>query len=146
MVKNFEEVSFSLDSIGAFSEPFQTEFGWHIVKLLDKKGLPEFDQIKSELKKRIERDSRSQKTRDVVIDRLKSEWGFVENKKAKDVFYKIINEDFFNGEDILKKINNNGHVMFVFNSSQDNSQRYVFQKEFRFKLCYHRWYKKKNKI
>ena len=130
MVKNFEEVAFDLDSIGAFSEPFQTEFGWHIVKLLDKKGLPEFEQIKSELKKRIERDSRSQKTRDVVIDRLKSEWGFVENKKAKDVFYKIINDDFFNGEDILKKINNDGHVMFVFNSSQDNSQRYVFQKDF----------------
>ena len=92
--------------------------------------MPEFDQIKSELKKRIERDSRSQKTRDVVIDRLKSEWGFVENKKAKDVFYKIINDDFFNGEDILKKIHNDGHVMFVFNSSQDGSQRYVFQKDF----------------
>ena len=40
MVKNFEEASFSLDSIGSFSEPFQTEFGWHIVKLIDMKKLP----------------------------------------------------------------------------------------------------------
>tara|TARA_B100001250_G_scaffold376429_1_gene364724 strand:- start:845 stop:2992 length:2148 start_codon:yes stop_codon:yes gene_type:complete len=130
MVKNFEEVAFSLDSVGSFSEPFQTEFGWHIVKLLDKKGLPEFDQIKSELKKKIERDSRSQKTRNVVINRLKSEWGFVENKKSKDVFYTIINDDFFNGGDLLSKINNDGHIMFVFNSSKDDNQRYVYQKDF----------------
>ena len=83
MVKSFDDAAFSLDSVGAFSTPFETEFGWHIVKLLDKKQLPPFDELKVSLKKKIERDSRSQKTRDVVINRLKNEWGFVENIKAK---------------------------------------------------------------
>ena len=130
MVKNFEEASFDLDSVGSFSEPFQTEFGWHIVKLLEKKHLPDFDQLYSDLKKKIERDSRSQKTRNVVINRLKSEWGFVENQKSKNLFYKIIDEDFLNGGDISQYINGKGHVMFLFNLSEDNTQRYVYQKDF----------------
>ncbi|MAZ55922.1 MAG: peptidylprolyl isomerase [Flavobacteriales bacterium] len=130
MVKNFEEAAFDLDSIGSFSEPFQTEFGWHIVKLLEKKSLPDFDQMYSDLKKKIERDSRSQKTRNVVIDRLKSEWGFVENQKSKNLFYKIIDDNFLNGGDILQYLNGKGHVMFVFNSSDDLSQRYIYQKDF----------------
>ena len=90
MVKSFEENSFLLDSIGEFSKPFETEFGWHIVKLIDKKKLPEFDELYSDLKKKIERDSRSQKTRNVVINRLKTEWGFVENEQSKNLFYSII--------------------------------------------------------
>ncbi|MBN2543956.1 peptidylprolyl isomerase [bacterium] len=36
MVPEFEEAAFSLDS-GAVSEPFETSFGWHILKVLDKK-------------------------------------------------------------------------------------------------------------
>ncbi len=130
MVKKFEESAFSLDSIGMFSKPFQTDFGWHIVKLLDKKELPSFDQIQPSLKKKIERDSRSQKTRNVVINRLKDEWGFVENEKSKNIFYRIIDEDFFNGGDILNKIKGLGTIMFIFNESKSNTERYVYQKDF----------------
>ena len=129
MVKNFEEVAFSLDSVGAFSEPFQTEFGWHIIKLLDKKKLPDFDQVKESLKKKIERDSRSQKTRDVVIDRLKNEWGFVQNPGSLNVFYDLLDKDFFEGEDIVGKIKDKGEIMFLFNHNYD-IQRYVYQKDF----------------
>ena len=130
MVKKFEDVAFSLDSIGLFSQPFQTEFGWHIVKLLDKKKLPSFVDLKESLRKKIERDSRSQKTRDVVINRLKNEWGFAENHGAKDIFYNLINQDFFEGGDILKNISGQGSVMFLFNNNYDNLTRYVYQKDF----------------
>ncbi len=37
MVKAFEDTAFSLDS-GEISEPFRTQFGWHIVKVEDRKG------------------------------------------------------------------------------------------------------------
>ncbi len=36
----FEEQAFALTSKGAISKPFATEFGWHILKLLDKKRIP----------------------------------------------------------------------------------------------------------
>ena len=130
MVPSFEEQAFNLDSLNSISKPFETEFGWHIVKLLDKKYLPEFEEIKESLKKKIERDSRSQKTRNIVLDRLKVEWGFVENIPAKNEFYNIINENIFNGYDFSQKINGNGHVLFLFNHQYENKIRYVYQKDF----------------
>ena len=130
MVKSFEDISFSLDSIGSFSKPFKTDFGWHIVQLLDKKKLPPLKDLESSLKKKIERDSRSQKTRDVVISRLKNEWGFSENIAAQNMFYQLINKDFFEGADISSQIKGNGLVMFLFNKHYNNADRYVYQRDF----------------
>lgn len=36
MVKPFEDAAFSME-VGEVSNPVETQFGWHLVKLLDKK-------------------------------------------------------------------------------------------------------------
>lgn len=36
MVKPFEDAAFSLE-VGEISDPIQTQFGWHLIKLIDKK-------------------------------------------------------------------------------------------------------------
>lgn len=36
MVKEFEQASFNLEK-GQLSQPVKTQFGWHIIKLIDKK-------------------------------------------------------------------------------------------------------------
>lgn len=36
MVKPFEDVAFDME-VGQVSEPVQTQFGWHLIKLTDKK-------------------------------------------------------------------------------------------------------------
>ena len=47
MLKPFEEAAFALD-VGQISEPVQTQFGWHIIKVEAKRDqpLPTFDQVK----------------------------------------------------------------------------------------------------
>jgi peptidyl-prolyl cis-trans isomerase C len=48
MLKPFEDAAFALD-VGAISEPVQTQFGWHIIKVEEKRDtqLPSFDQVKT---------------------------------------------------------------------------------------------------
>jgi len=50
MVPEFAEVAFKLDK-GQVSDPIHTQFGWHIIKVEDKrtKPTPTFDQVKGQL-------------------------------------------------------------------------------------------------
>ena len=46
MVKPFEKASFNLKNPGDISEPIRTQFGWHIIKLLDKRDMQTDKEIK----------------------------------------------------------------------------------------------------
>jgi peptidyl-prolyl cis-trans isomerase C len=50
MVPEFSEAAFKLDK-GQVSDPVKTQFGWHIIKLEDKrtKPTPSFDEVKSQI-------------------------------------------------------------------------------------------------
>lgn len=55
MVKPFEEAVMALE-VGAVSDPVQTQFGWHVIKLNDKraKAAPSFEEVRPELEAEIE--------------------------------------------------------------------------------------------
>lgn len=58
MVPEFEEAVIALEK-GQVSEPVQTQFGWHLVKLNDKRKTeaPELDAVRDELAQSIQQDA-----------------------------------------------------------------------------------------
>lgn len=99
----FEKAAFALKNNGDYSEPFTTNYGWHIVKRLDKKGLASFDDMKGELKQRIGKDSRTQAGRSSLIAKIKNENKYLENGLAKKEFLKVIDTTICQGKWEAKK-------------------------------------------
>jgi peptidyl-prolyl cis-trans isomerase C len=61
MVAEFADVAFKLDK-GELSEPVKTQFGWHIIKLEDKraKPAPEFTEVKDQVKAYVMRKAQAE--------------------------------------------------------------------------------------
>jgi peptidyl-prolyl cis-trans isomerase SurA len=81
--------------VNEVSEPVETEYGWHIIKLLELKKVPPYDQYVSELRKRVKRDSRSNLGREVAIASFKKEFKFKEYPKALESFYALVDSSIF---------------------------------------------------
>ncbi len=80
MVDEFEEAAFALQTPGEYSKPFQTRYGFHIVKLIEKIKLPPFEEYKNDLTKNLQKQKRWEVTKQSMIEKLKKEYGYVENK------------------------------------------------------------------
>ena len=74
MVSEFETQSFKLNSPGDFSEPFKTDFGWHIVMLLEDYPIVLNDDLYLKVKTGIERDSRSKLSSEYMAKKLKDQY------------------------------------------------------------------------
>ncbi len=111
-IPDFEKAAFALTVDGQISEPIQTMYGWHIIKRISKKGTPSFDDIKGDLRNRVQRDSRSELNRITLVERIKKENNFKENTsvvkplvdKFKDNADKNTNAELFKlaGKSYLK--------------------------------------------
>lgn len=76
----FDDAAFALKNPGDLSEPIETSYGWHIIKLIDKRPLPTLDDIRSSIESLIQRDERRKIIADGYINKLKAEYGFKQGK------------------------------------------------------------------
>ena len=67
MVPEFAEAAFKLDK-GQISDPIKTQFGWHVVKVEDKrvKPTPTYDQVKGQLENYVARRAQAE-----LVDNLR---------------------------------------------------------------------------
>lgn len=114
MVPAFESTAFSLKEKGEVSEPVQTIYGWHILKLIDKKAVPSFEEVKADIERKIKRDSRANKGKTVLINRIKSENNFRSNMEALTPFYQID----FEAQWTAESMSNNKQMLFILDNKK----------------------------
>ena len=90
MVPEFETATFALKNVGDYSEPVRTSFGWHIIKLVDRKPLAPYDSMIAELKSKVSKDSRSDLSKSSFVSKIKTKYNFKEMPKVKEEFFKVI--------------------------------------------------------
>ncbi len=78
MTPAFEEVAFSLKRIGDISQPFLSNYGWHIVKLINRKPIESFSELAPQLRQKVTTDSRGELIRDALIAKLRTEYKITE--------------------------------------------------------------------
>ena len=73
MVQPFENITFDMTP-GEISEPFPTRFGWHFVKLYDKRGIQPLDSMRQQLLAQVKRDARYQEAEKSFIKKTRAEY------------------------------------------------------------------------
>jgi peptidyl-prolyl cis-trans isomerase SurA len=94
--EEFKETAFTLGK-DEVSKPFKTNFGFHIIKLIDKRPLGEFKDVQDVIKQKTNKDSRSESSKAAVIARVKKENGYNENNINLRAFVYTIDSTFING-------------------------------------------------
>ena len=90
MIPEFENAAFALKNIGDVSAPIQSAFGWHIIKLLDRKGLAGFETVKADIERNVKRDERANMGQKAFVDRLRNEYGYAVNTANVNEFSKLL--------------------------------------------------------
>uniref|UniRef100_UPI00404A6EB8 peptidylprolyl isomerase n=1 Tax=Gelidibacter sp. TaxID=2018083 RepID=UPI00404A6EB8 len=93
--QEFEDAAFALSEPNSISKPIKSAYGWHIIKLISKKGLPTFEEMKPEIENKVKRDSRSTLINTSMVNNLKKKYKITENKEVANYFESILTSDFF---------------------------------------------------
>lgn len=89
IVPEFIEACKSI-KVNEIAKPVRTVYGYHIIKLLSTSGVASFEKESKGLSERIEKDSRSKKSEEVVLKQVRKEYKFKQNDKNLEDFMATI--------------------------------------------------------
>lgn len=97
MIPEFIKEVSSIKEINQIAQPFASSYGWHIVKLLDRKDIGSYEDNVNDLKQSLTRSDRAKKSEEALLNRIKQEYKFTQNLKAKNDFNKVVTDTIFSG-------------------------------------------------
>lgn len=93
--EEFENTAFSLTAENPTSQPFQSQFGWHIVKLIEKHPVKTLDEMKPELESKIGKDDRSKLIAASLTEKLKKKYTYKRDANYFSSLSKLVTNDFY---------------------------------------------------
>ena len=132
MVPEFANVAFSLSNVGDISDPFLTDYGWHVIKLIEKEPIAAFDEVESELKRMIDKDSRGELSQNALFEKLRNSYSVINKPKEYSSFRKRAAFKVKNGSFTISSINNN--ILLIIDKSPvlvNTFAEYILENQFK---------------
>ncbi len=122
MVMPFQETAFALKNPGDVANPVQTAFGFHIIKLIDKKPNGSYAEMKEELKGKIEKSPEYKTLRTEFVEKAKTKYAFSENIAAKKEMLVLLDSSFIKNNWSMSRAANMNKTMFTIGNKSFTQQ------------------------
>lgn len=113
MIKEFEKEAFALEQPGDVTDPFMSFYGWHIIKLLDKKEIGTYEEMESTLQSRALKGDRDRVKREKYLNKLKDKYNFTLNEGTYESLYTIVDSTAIAGNWKPGPIESEDEVLFT---------------------------------
>ena len=123
----FENVAFGLNDKNQISAPFESQFGWHIVKLIEKHPVRLFDEMKVELEEKIRKDERSMLITNSLAKTMRAKYKVTKDVKLLAKIKAVVTDEFYSQTWVVPEKNKelNGDVLIISKDKKINSQLFL---------------------
>lgn len=123
----FENVAFGLNDKNQISAPFESQFGWHIVKLIEKHPVRLFDEMKVELEEKIRKDERSMLITNSLAKTMRAKYKVTKDVKLLAKIKAVVTDEFYSQTWVVPEKNKelNGDVLIISKDKKINSKVFL---------------------
>jgi len=92
---DFEDAAFALEKDGAYSQPVETDLGYHIIKRISKRDNSDLERLRKRIQARINNNDRFEIAEQKMIENVKAEASFDEDPLMLKRFSTALDESFY---------------------------------------------------
>lgn len=74
MVKPFEDAAFGMQNVGDICAPIFSNYGWHIILLQGRRGVQPFEEVESDIRRRVSMDERHREVNKAFVESIRKEY------------------------------------------------------------------------
>jgi peptidyl-prolyl cis-trans isomerase SurA len=124
--EEFETTAFGLQEPLDMSKPFQTQFGWHIMKLIEKHPVKTLEESRADMETKISRDERSRKITESLNEKLRTKFSVKRNDAMYAKIKKAVTPAFYESTwEVPEKMKDFTPTFISFSKQEVNGEKFL---------------------
>jgi peptidyl-prolyl cis-trans isomerase SurA len=130
MIPEFENAAYSLKKNGDYSKPIHSFYGWHILQLIESKGLGSYQELRPELLSKVTDPQMASVNKKNYVNKLKKDYKYSFNRQNFEMLVGLIDSTIFGGKWSDSLLHHNKEILFsIGNKNYTIADFAVFLKE-----------------